>query len=84
MPWLWVCSCFIILFIDIFASVHIKSLGGTVKTKTSAQKKQMVEKIIGRSLSESEVGNLILKSRLPDLGLQFEVGSAPKDIQIRK
>ena len=52
--------------------------------KTSAQKKQMVEKIIGRSLSESEVGNLILKSRLPDLGLQFEVGSAPKDIQIRK
>ena len=44
-----------------------------LKGKTSAQKKQMVEKIVGRSLSEKEIGDIIFKSQLPIPTFDFKM-----------
>jgi len=53
-----------------------------LRGKTTAQKKQMIEQVVGREVSEEEMGNIILKSKLPRI--QFDVGTGSKVRRFQK
>ena len=53
-----------------------------LRGKTTAQKKQMIEQVVGREVSEEEMGNIILKSKLPRI--QFDIGTGSKGRRFQK
>jgi hypothetical protein len=53
-----------------------------LRGKTTAQKKQIIEQVVGREVSEEEMGNMIFKSRLPRI--QFDIGTSSKVRRFQK
>ena len=53
-----------------------------LRGKTTAQKKQIIEQVVGREVSEEEMGNMILKSRLPRI--RFDIGTGSKVRRFQK